>query len=129
VVTFFISFGRASSLALVVFLLVGGGFVADIGSLCSIIMGATVVVAVSTVSAVTTANEWRHETRMMQTEGEMLQQSMRTSRNTFMLAIHELRQEVEQQSSSHEGEQQVLYTISPPPPPRQHYKPQTTIPY
>lgn len=87
------SFGRASSLAVVVILLFE--FVGDISSFC-IIMGAI-------ASTVFAANEWRHETLMMQTEREMLQHSMRGSSDTLMLALRELKQ----------AENDLLRTVRP----------------
>jgi hypothetical protein len=44
------------------------------------------------VSTVSAANGWRHENLMMQTERDMLQQSMRESSDALKLAIDELRQ-------------------------------------
>lgn len=88
-----LSFGRASSLAVVVILLFE--FVGDISSFC-IIMGAIA----STVSA---ANECRHETLLMQTQREMLQQSMRERSDTLMVALQELRQ----------AENDLLRTVRP----------------
>lgn len=77
----YLSFGRASSLVIVVFFL---SSCVDFSYLC-IMMGAVA----STISA---ANELRHETLMIQTEQEILRQSMQETSNTLMHAIHELRQ-------------------------------------
>jgi hypothetical protein len=76
-----LSFGRVSSLVIVVFLLSN----CVEYSFLFVMMGAV-------ASTILAANELRHETLMIQTNQEILRQSMQETNNSLMHAIHDLRQ-------------------------------------